>query len=195
MTPNEPLPFGTLLPEQLFGDITYIHDAETVRRIQNHCIAHGCVADIPFDDEHQEWVWHTLYLRGKTVIEKEVAARFVPSAVPPREREAALLADVAAFLEANGVHVDRQVVCATGIADLVTRDRDAVFEVKYWLTRANLFCALGQVLLYRQAINPAARAIIVGRSTGETVALQPSLEQLGIELMLWPQSGNEARDT
>jgi hypothetical protein len=178
-------PYGAMAPAILFSDVTYIHDEQTVLRIQRHCVAHGCVADISYDEAHQEWIWHTIYRRGKTKLQKEIASRFIPPAVSSRDSEAGLLAEVAAHFRGHGIPVDCEVVCAAGIADMVTCARDAVFEVKYALTRAVLYQAVGQVLIYRQAINPAARAIIVGRSASATTELRPFVEQLGVELMLW----------
>ena len=187
-------PYGALSPAALFADITYIHDTAMVQQIQRHCVAHHCVAGITYDDEYQEWVWHTLYQGRNTMLEKEIAARFRSPAMSSHTSEAGLLAEVAAHFHSNGVVVDCEVVCAVGLVDMVTRSRDAVFEVKFSLSRANLFHAVGQVLLYRQAINPDARAIIIGRQTGATSQLRPFIEQLGVELMLWSRAGGLASD-
>ena len=187
-------PYGALSPAALFADITYVHDTAMVQQIQRHCVAHHCVAGITYDDEYQAWIWHSLYRRGNTMLEKKIATRLLPPAVSRRDREAGLLSEVAAHFQANGIQVDCEVVCAAGIVDMVTRSRDAVFEVKFSLSRANLFHAVGQVLLYRQAINPDARAIIIGRQTGATSQLRPFIEQLGVELMLWSRAGGLASD-
>src|SRR6266542_1857078 len=71
-------------------------------------------------------------------------------------------------LRASGIAVEEQVVCQAGAADIVTVRRDAVIEIKLALTRKAIQWAVGQVLLYRAAINPAARAIVVGYATSET---------------------------
>src|SRR5262249_34179224 len=60
-----------------------------------------------------------------------------------------------------------------------------VIEVKWRLTRATLFAAAGQVLVYRQSFDPATRAIIVGYATSETAALLPHLAGLGVEVVCW----------
>ena len=40
-------------------------------------------------------------------------------------------------------------------------------------------------MTYRQAINPAARAVIIGYGTSETEALRPIMAALGIEVICW----------
>lgn len=107
-------------------------------------------------------------------------------APPIREAsdEAALTQAFAAHLVSRGERVAVQVTCAVGIADVVT-DR-AVYEVKFYLTRNNVINALGQVLLYRQAINPALRAVIVGFEVPSVPldALVHYANQLGVEVMV-----------
>jgi DNA-binding Xre family transcriptional regulator len=88
-------------------------------------------------------------------------------------------------LHAHGIAIDEQVACAAGIADVVTVRRDAVIEVKLELTRKHLYAGIAQVLLYKQAINPNARAIVVGYRTAETAALIPHAAALGVEVVCW----------
>jgi hypothetical protein len=71
--------------------------------------------------------------------------------------------------------------CQAGQADIVTSD--AVYEVKHLLTKENIFKAIGQVLLYRECINPSANAIIVGIDGG-IKSLIPSINQLGVKVEL-----------
>jgi hypothetical protein len=71
------------------------------------------------------------------------------------------------------------------MADLVTARRDAVIEVKLDLSRKQLYTAIGQVLLYRAAINPSARAIVVGYATEETAGLVDWAAELGVEVICW----------
>lgn len=85
-------------------------------------------------------------------------------------------------LKAQGSHATTQVKCLFGQADVVTDD--AIYEIKQILTRETVFQAVGQVLLYRQCINPSARAVIVGANGGieNLVAL---IEQVGVHVEFW----------
>lgn len=96
------------------------------------------------------------------------------------------------MLRAQGVALAPRVVCLSGELDVVTADRTVIYEIKYRLSRRALYQALGQVLLYRQCLNPAARAIIVGYATPDTFALLPSIEALGVEVMVWEEKGSGA---
>jgi DNA-binding Xre family transcriptional regulator len=99
--------------------------------------------------------------------------------------EAELRAAVVKVLRDQGLGVGEQVVCDAGVADIVTIARDTIFEIKHRLTRAVLYQALGQILIYRHCINPDARAIIVGYPTTETATLLPHLAALGVEVVCW----------
>jgi hypothetical protein len=195
---TEQSPFGTLTPEALFAEITFIPDEPTTRRIQQHCVTHHCVAGIAYDADCGQWVWHTLYRRDGTKLEKESAEQYHQRDARDVELEADMMEPLAAFFAANGMPVDCFVSCAAGVADMVTQARDIVLEVKSHLTRARLYYAIGQVLLYRQAINPQARAVIVGRMTSSAAALAPLIAALGIEILAWEEveargEGQEAR--
>src|SRR4051794_9471737 len=85
--------------------------------------------------------------------------------------EPELRAIIVQALRASGIAVEEQVICGAGMADIVTARRDAVIEIKLDLNRKAIQWAVGQVLLYRQAINPNARAIDVGYATSETAGL------------------------
>jgi transcriptional regulator with XRE-family HTH domain len=99
--------------------------------------------------------------------------------------EPELRAMIVQALRASGIAVEEQVVSAAGIADIVTVRRDVVIEVKIELTRKRLYAGIAQVLLYKQAINPRARAIVVGYRTEETAALMPHAAALGVEVVCW----------
>jgi DNA-binding Xre family transcriptional regulator len=96
-------------------------------------------------------------------------------------------------LRASGIAVEEQVVCQAGAADIVTVRRDAVIEVKLELTRKAIQWAVGQVLLYREAINPAARAIVVGYATGETAGLMEWTAAIGVEVICWNADGGKLK--
>jgi DNA-binding Xre family transcriptional regulator len=117
---------------------------------------------------------------------------------PKRARsESELRAAIAAALRASGLAIEEQVWCGTGAADIVLADRSVVIEVKYVLSAKGIQQALGQVLLYRAAINPTARAIVVGYATTQTAALVPYAASLGVELVGWQDRdwGLEAGDS
>ncbi len=78
-----------------------------------------------------------------------------------------------------------------GIADIVTPS--AIYEVKLWLTRDTLFEAIGQVLLYKQSIDPSRQAIIVGVNLG-IESLIPTVNKIGIEVELWQMPSNLPMD-
>jgi hypothetical protein len=99
--------------------------------------------------------------------------------------EPELRAIIVQTLRASGIAVEEQVVCEAGMADIVTAWRDAVIEVKLELNRKAVQWAVGQVLLYRAAINPHARAIVVGYATSETVGLVDWAAAVGVEVVAW----------
>jgi DNA-binding Xre family transcriptional regulator len=106
--------------------------------------------------------------------------------------EPALRAAVARLLRANGLAIEELVPCAAGELDIATASRDTIVEIKHRLTRKALFQAVGQISSYRQAINPDARAIIVGYATNETAALLPYITPLGIEIVCWQDQPEDA---
>jgi DNA-binding Xre family transcriptional regulator len=112
-------------------------------------------------------------IRQHATITSPIAARTEPE----------LRAVVITRLQAHGIAVDTAVRCAAGTPDIVIADGSVIYEVKHQLTRKALFMAVGQVLLYRQALNPDARAVIVGHTTSETPALVPLIEALGVEVI------------
>jgi DNA-binding Xre family transcriptional regulator len=99
--------------------------------------------------------------------------------------EPELRAVIVQALRASGIAVEEQVICDSGAADIVTVDRSVVIEVKYRLTRREIQRACGQVLLYKQAINPDARAIVIGYATDETANLIDWAAMIGIEVVRW----------
>jgi hypothetical protein len=177
---------GNQAPMDLFIEITFITDLDTKSQIEQHCLQHSADAIIQYDSSLRQWIWHTLYLPGHTTLTKPIAKQFDPPRKAPRTLEKELVTALVEQFAQQGMLVDRAVPCAIGEADLVTRMRDIVYEVKVNLTRSSLFQAVGQVLLYRLCINPDARAVIIGHSTNDTQALMPYIAALGIEVILLP---------
>ena len=106
-------------------------------------------------------------------------------AVQHRFRERDVVATLVTDLRRANVPVAREVKCAAGVADVVTPD--AVYEVELLLSRDVLFHALGQVLLYRAALDHGKRAVIVGLHdpSSPVTALLPFVQQLGVEVMFY----------
>lgn len=107
------------------------------------------------------------------------------TAVQHRFRERDVVDALVTDLRRVGVPVVREVKCAAGVADVVTPD--AVYEVELLLSRNVLFHALGQVLLYRAALDYTKRAVIVGLhdSSSPITALLPYAQQLGVEVVFY----------
>lgn len=99
--------------------------------------------------------------------------------------EPALRTAISTWLQGQGIALASKKLCAAGEPDLLTSDHSVILEVKHQLHRKALYQALGQVLLYRQSINPAARAVIIGYGTEDTPTLAPLIERLGVEVRCW----------
>lgn len=106
--------------------------------------------------------------------------------------ELRLESEIAVWLEQAGHRVWRQVQCDIGTADIVF-DR-AVIEVKRVLTRTVMFHAIGQVLLYRAAIDPSRAAIVVGRVPrgGLDLDIVRWARSVGVDIWFW-HKGQAAR--
>lgn len=174
----------SLHPRAIFEDHTYLDTKEDVTKIEEHCMAYGCFALINYDEELGCWVFHTLLTEdGLKSVKLELAERFVQK-VGASKSEKELEDDIARSLAENGLTVHRQVSCVDGIADIVTND--AIYEIKEPLTRDSFFKAIGQVLIYRNALNPRLRAVIVYQTAiGNIKSIHKEAEQLGIEVLQW----------
>jgi len=86
-------------------------------------------------------------------------------------------------LEKEKINYQRQVKCVAGIADVVTDTH--VYELKRHLTKSDIISAVGQVLLYRECIDPTAIAVIVGCEEKNTQDMIKYVNALGVEVMLW----------
>lgn len=168
-------------PMSLFVDCTYLgHDPQSKQQIERECFNQGYIPVIDYDQE-LGWVFHTLYPPDGTVSRKKIAKQFQRPREEQRD-ERALELRIAAHLRAQGYTVRQQVRSRAGRVDIVIDD--AVIEVEYYLSRAKLFEAVGQVLLYRQAINPNARALVMAAAAEEGLPIDVAHE-LGVEVVLW----------
>ena len=92
------------------------------------------------------------------------------------------------YLIRKGYKAIRQVSCKAGIVDIVSDD--AIYEVKSYLTLSDFKDAIGQVLLYRQCINPRLKAFIVcwGSEVGH---LHNLVKELGVTIIVFDNSMRE----
>lgn len=97
----------------------------------------------------------------------------------------------AGYLREKGLNPRRQVQCWCGTADIVTDD--AIYEVKKNLDRESLFRAIGQVLLYRMAINPIAAPKIVTNQILAPQEVISTANAIGVDVIQWSAGGHEER--
>ena len=100
----------------------------------------------------------------------------------PNAKEKRLELEFGKSLSAQGIPVQHQVKCECGIADIVTPD--AIYEIKASLSRGNIYRAASQVLLYRNCINPSAKAVIVGYPHDKEPVDIEIANKLGIEIVV-----------
>lgn len=100
----------------------------------------------------------------------------------PLKKEKRLERDFGEKLTAQGISVQYQVRCEYGIADIVTPE--AIYEIKASLTRSNLHKAASQVLLYRNCINPSAKAVVVGYPYKKHPIDFEMVKALGVEVIV-----------
>lgn len=178
--------YGNLSPWALFSDITFMGSgpaADTrVKALEKHILRRGDCAFIDYDEE-LGWVFHSLVM-GDQIFKKGIAERFKRPAKSLAELELGIEIELEHQLLGQGIPVSRQVDCFAGTADIVTPD--TIYEIKYTLSGHALFQAIGQVLLYRAAINPAARAVVVGVVDDRTTRLIPLIQSIGVDVLPWP---------
>lgn len=89
------------------------------------------------------------------------------------------------WLTEQGIEYQRQVNCPVGRADVVTVD--TIYELKHPIDVDGFFKAVGQVLLYREYINPDLRAVLVfvKPRTDAFNAFIEATKTIGIEVLLW----------
>lgn len=112
----------------------------------------------------------------------EKAACKIESAAQQSEKNLERL--IVQSLRSQGIPVEIQVNCGVGVADLVTPE--AIYEIKVALSRKRLFQAIGQVLIYRQAIDPSRRAIVAGYidPSSNVLDILQYASQIGVEVIL-----------
>ncbi|SRR6266487_425781 len=108
----------------------------------------------------------------------------------PGRPESTLEALIGKSLEEQGISVRYQVSCNAGRADIVTPD--AIYEVKPEIRYpAKLYEAIGQVLVYRQLINPSAQVFVAGyqqiggSSQKQRAAIQTAAKEFGVQIVFF----------
>jgi hypothetical protein len=101
-----------------------------------------------------------------------------------RVSEIEIVDQVCEVLDKAGISWRREVNCGVGAADLVTGK--AVYEIKAFLTRERLFSALGQVLIYRQALGVHLKPVIIGKPTKAMSRMVGEGEKYGAHILYWP---------
>lgn len=182
----------TIRAETLFADVTYISEADWVRRISDTCFEQGYIALIDWSEQRSCWVFHTLFEPNGGVSKKIVAEEFERKEIKI-DAEQWLKDRLCERMVAKGEWFERQVANAAGIADVVTRL--SVIEVKSVLTRDVLFYAAGQVLAYRNAIDPQKLAVILARRLNyDAVDIASSLAASGIRIVIWDGNSNQSSE-
>ncbi len=165
-----------------FDEFTFLGNNEDAKqRIVRDCVGQGYVPIIDYDSE-LGWVFHSLNCPGGAISKKSIALRFEIE-VSQEKLEAQLESLIVEELAVRGDNPRRQVRCAAGTIDILTDN--AVYEVEFQLHRSKVFEAVGQVLLYRQAVDPSLRAVIVGNWASNSASLIPFAEKLGVEVWIW----------
>lgn len=102
-----------------------------------------------------------------------------------RRREAELESAVVEYFSGAGQVVRRQVDCGfAGVADIVTDD--TIYELKDWLTRRTYYTAVGQLLGYRNYLDPFIGVGVICNGTSLTRRKLEKFERLnGVRVMVW----------
>jgi hypothetical protein len=189
-------------PMKLFEENTYLgYGAEgesKARLIEKICLKQRFFAFIDNDPEWG-WIFHTILppapdrTKKREPIKscKKEASLFSDKKIAKQILEKQIVEALIERLKNQGISAEPNVICMAGIADIVTPS--AIYEVKLWLTRDTLFEAIGQVLLYKQSIDPSRQAIIVGVNLG-IESLIPTVNKIGIEVELWQMPSNLPMD-
>lgn len=180
ITENGSFDLNKVSLKALFADFTYLHNDE---ELANYFRARAKMEDgIAFIEEHEDYglVWYSLMLRGE-FHSKQIAEVFRSKNNKKTLREIDVEEKAASLLQDMGEKVRRQVKCFSGIADIVTDN--LIVEVKLLLSISSIKKAVGQLLMYRPAINPKAKLIIAGITTKELEKVRNYLRTIGIEVI------------
>jgi len=99
--------------------------------------------------------------------------------------EAELVSAIVEDLRGRGYVPRQEVHCGIGFVDILNEDQ--VIEVKYRMDRESLYKAIGQVLLYREAVDASFGAkVVCTLAEPEALGVEIGLvERLGVEVEVW----------
>lgn len=170
--------------EHLFEEYTHFNSEEQVKEMRQILLTKDAVGLFKFDEDYGCWIFHSM-LKNGGMHSKNIAEKYhrpIEEAKPKSELD--IEKAFAKYLESAGIKVRRQVRCATGCADIVTGT--TVYEVEMYLSRQKIFEAIGQVMLYREAINPDLEAAIVGMASGTAhIQAKKYAARFGVQIIIW----------
>lgn len=171
---------GSATPIFLFEEYSCLEES-LKDDVKPYCIERGYIPFIDYDRNMRTWIVHSIS-HGDLIWKKPIAAKYEKSDDSRLGLESSLERDFSEYLRSLGISVETQVQCASGVADIVTENK--IYELKHELNRSSLYSAIGQVLLYRETINPKAGVAIVC-----SISLVPRLHAvangLGVEVIVW----------
>jgi len=177
---------GKASPMFLFEEYGGFNDPILVRDVSRYCIERGWIPFLDYDPDFGEWVFHSITCPAQDrVWRRPIAAKFQLHSIPSLSKyfgEKDLEDEFLKYLKSKTVSCKRQMRCKAGIADVVTVEK--IYELKGVLTHSNFYKAVGQVQVYRQAINPEAGMVILCH-VSSVPHLHPHAHHLGIEIIEW----------
>ena len=171
---------GSVTPMFLFEEYGFL-DEDLKDEVKRYCIERGYIPFIDYDHDLQTWIFHSI-MHGDLIWKTPIAAKYEAFDESRFTLESKLERDFSSYLTNLGMSVQTQVRCDSGIADIVTENK--IYELKHQLNRSSFFSAIGQVLLYRQSINPKAAVAIVCRISLVS-ELHEVAKRLGVEVIVW----------
>jgi hypothetical protein len=164
---------GEVDPLELFRRYPSIPESDRVS-LDSYCFDRGY---LPFVDFHQgsaSWLFHTIqHLASSRVWRRTVADEFSVPKIRERELQDTWAAQLTEPFKT-------QVPCVAGCADIVTPT--TIYEIKPILIGHGFFQAVGQVLLYQNALVPRPRYAVIVCSRSFVQQLHPFAAQLEIRI-------------
>lgn len=171
---------GQATPMFLFQEYSFMNE-DLKNDVNRYCMDRGWIPFIDYDSDLGGWIFHSIS-HGDLIWKKPIAKKYEGMDECEVGGEAKLEREFSAHLQSLGLKVWNQVRCDSGVADIVTENK--IYELKFKLDRTSFFQAVGQVLLYRQSINPSAEAVLVCR-----ISIVPELhtiaKRIGVEVLVW----------
>jgi len=178
---------SSVSPKHLFRDCAYLgHERDWVDNLIERCkdwLKNNNEFYIPIIDYHKKfgWCFHSLMHPGGLYERKAISKEF--DSVSPPLTEKKVENEIARHLKSAGENVRQQVWCSCGIADIVTDSK--IYEVKHYLNSGAIMQAVGQVLCYRESINPNLVPVVAGIKTDSSASMAVLIKNLGVEVLEW----------